>query len=52
MFTLLGGGVFGDMAGLPKSQLAVLPGSTHVGIMEKTHLLLPMITVFLDMPVQ
>jgi pimeloyl-ACP methyl ester carboxylesterase len=52
MFTLLGGGVFGDMAGLPKSQLAVLPGSTHVGIMEKTHLLLPMITVFLDMPVR
>src|SRR5215211_6918058 len=26
---LLGGGVMGDLAGLPKSQLAVLPGTTH-----------------------
>jgi pimeloyl-ACP methyl ester carboxylesterase len=32
MFKLLGGGVFGDIAGLPKSQLAILPGSTHVGV--------------------
>ena len=31
MFRLLGGGVFGDMAGLPNSQLAVLPGTSHVG---------------------
>jgi pimeloyl-ACP methyl ester carboxylesterase len=52
MYTLLGGGVFGDIAGLPNSQLAVIPGSTHVGIMEKTDLLLPMITAFLDTPVQ
>jgi pimeloyl-ACP methyl ester carboxylesterase len=51
MFTLLGGGVFGDVAGLPKSQLAVIPGTTHVGIMEKTEWLLPMITAFLDTPV-
>jgi pimeloyl-ACP methyl ester carboxylesterase len=50
MFTLLGGGVFGDIAGLPDSQLAVIPGSTHVGVMEKTDLLLPMITAFLDAP--
>jgi pimeloyl-ACP methyl ester carboxylesterase len=50
MFTLLGGGVFGDIAGLPHSQLAVIPGSTHVGVMGKTDLLLPMITEFLDAP--
>ena len=50
MFTLLGGGVFGDIAGLPHSQLAVIPGSTHVGVMGKTDLLVPMITEFLDAP--
>ena len=50
MFTLLGGGVFGDIAGLPHSQLAVIPGSTHVGVIQKTDLLVPMITAFLDAP--
>jgi pimeloyl-ACP methyl ester carboxylesterase len=29
LFRLLGGGVMGDLAGLPKSQLAVLPGTAH-----------------------
>ena len=29
LFRLLGGGVMGDLAGLPKSQLAVLPSTTH-----------------------
>src|ERR671916_271274 len=29
MFRLLGGGVMGDLSGLPKSRLAVLPGTTH-----------------------
>ena len=28
LFGMLGGGVMGDLAGLPKSQLAVLPGTT------------------------
>ena len=35
MFKLLGGGVFGDIIGLPNSQLAVIPGTTHAGIMER-----------------
>src|SRR5574338_225343 len=30
MFSLLGGGVIGDTVGLPKSRLAMLPGTTHV----------------------
>ena len=30
MFRLLGGGVPGDLVGLPRSQLAVLPATTHV----------------------
>jgi pimeloyl-ACP methyl ester carboxylesterase len=52
MFTLLGGGIFGDVAGLPDSQLAIIPGSTHVGVMEKTDWLLPMIKAFLDKPIK
>src|SRR3712207_5952640 len=29
LFRLLGGGVMGDLAGLPQSRLAVLPGTSH-----------------------
>src|SRR3712207_4786230 len=51
MFRLLGGGVFGDMPpGLPASQLAVLPGTSHVSIVSRADLLLPIITPFLDAP--
>ncbi len=50
MFRLLGGGVFGDIAGLPTSQLAVLPGTTHVSLVQRADLLLPIITPFLDAP--
>src|SRR5262249_3679327 len=35
MFRLLGGGVVGDLVGLPASQLAVLPGTSHVGLLER-----------------
>jgi pimeloyl-ACP methyl ester carboxylesterase len=55
LFGLLGGGVMGDLAGLPKSQLAVLPGTTHFvpagsGVLERADWLLPMIVSFLDAP--
>jgi pimeloyl-ACP methyl ester carboxylesterase len=55
MFRLLGGGVMGDLAGLPKSQLAVLPGTTHFvpagsGVLERADWLLPIIVSFLDAP--
>ncbi len=50
MFRLLGGGVPGDMAGLPGSQLAVLPGTTHVALVERVDWLVSMITAFLDAP--
>ena len=51
MFRLLGGGVFGDTpAGLPNSQLAILPGTSHVSLANRTDLLIPMITSFLDAP--
>ncbi len=51
MFRLLGGGVFGDTpAGLPDSQLAVLPGTSHVTVVDHPDWLVSMITRFLDAP--
>jgi len=50
MFRLLGGGVFGDLAGLPASRLAILPGTSHVGIINRTDWLAPMTAEFLDAP--
>lgn len=48
VFRLLGGGVFGDYAGVPPSRLAVLPGATHVGLMMQTDALARVIAPFLD----
>jgi pimeloyl-ACP methyl ester carboxylesterase len=50
MFRLLGGGVAGDLVGLPKSQLAVLPGTTHIAVVERSDWLVSMISGFLDAP--
>lgn len=50
LFRLLGGGVAGDMVCLPNSQLAILPGTTHVTVVDRADLLVPMIPVFLDAP--
>jgi pimeloyl-ACP methyl ester carboxylesterase len=50
MFRLFGGGVAGDLTGLPNSQLAVLPGTHHVGVIEHSEWLLTMIPPFLDAP--
>lgn len=50
MFRLLGGGVAGDSAGMPRSQLAILPGTSHVTLVNRADLLLPMVTAFLDKP--
>jgi hypothetical protein len=50
MFRLLGGGVMGDLTGLPNSQLAVLPGTTHATLVERGDWLGSMITAFLDAP--
>jgi pimeloyl-ACP methyl ester carboxylesterase len=48
LFRLLGGGVAGDLVGLPCSQLAVLPGTTHVTLVDRAEWLVSMITQFLD----
>jgi pimeloyl-ACP methyl ester carboxylesterase len=50
MFRLLGGGVPGDLVGLPRAQLAVLPGTTHVTLLQRTDWLVSMVTAFLDRP--
>jgi pimeloyl-ACP methyl ester carboxylesterase len=51
MFRLLGGGVFGDMPpGLPDSQLAILPGTSHVTMVDQAEMLLAIIPPFLDRP--
>ena len=53
MFRLLGGGVFGDTpAGLPNSQLAVLPGTSHVTLADRVDWLVSMIDEFLDAPIE
>jgi pimeloyl-ACP methyl ester carboxylesterase len=49
-FRLLGGGVEGDSAGLRRSRLAVLPGTTHLTLVERAEWLVSMITAFLDDP--
>ena len=54
-FRLLGGGVMGDLAGLPRSQLVVLPGTAHFippgsGVLDCAGWLVPMIRKFLDAP--
>jgi pimeloyl-ACP methyl ester carboxylesterase len=55
LFKLRGGGVMGDLAGLPQSQLAVLPGTAHFvppgsGLLDRADWLLAMIPPFLDAP--
>lgn len=48
LFSAKGGGKMGDIHGLPKSRLAILPGTTHIGMMQRMDWLLPMINDFLD----
>jgi pimeloyl-ACP methyl ester carboxylesterase len=50
LFKLLGGGVFGDMAPMAASQFAILPATSHLGMMERAEWLVPLVTSFLDAP--
>jgi pimeloyl-ACP methyl ester carboxylesterase len=51
VFRLVGGGVIGDVAGLPRSRLAILPGTTHITLVHRGDWLSSMIGEFLDAPV-
>jgi pimeloyl-ACP methyl ester carboxylesterase len=48
LFRAKGGGKMGDIHGLPKSRLAVVPGTTHIGMIQRWSWLVPMINEFLD----
>jgi pimeloyl-ACP methyl ester carboxylesterase len=48
IFRLLGGGVIGDLAGLPRSRLAILPGTTHITLVQRADWLSSMVGEFLD----
>jgi pimeloyl-ACP methyl ester carboxylesterase len=53
LFQLLGGGAMGDLAGLSRARLAILPGTTHFmppgsGVLDRHAWLLPMLGDFLD----
>ena len=55
MFRLLGGGRMGDMYGIGKARLAVLPGTTHfmppgIAMLDRAEWLLAIIPAFLDAP--
>jgi pimeloyl-ACP methyl ester carboxylesterase len=47
---LRGGDVNGDFVGVPASQLAVFPGTTHFFGLARTSLVLDVVTTFLDAP--
>ena len=47
-FRLLGGGVLGDLVPMPAAQLAVLPGTSHIGLTKRADMLMTMIPPFLD----
>jgi pimeloyl-ACP methyl ester carboxylesterase len=50
MFRLLGGGGPGDLVELPRAQLAVLPGTSHAGMLDRVDWLSSMIVAFLTTP--
>ena len=49
MYALKGGGnIHGDMGPRPESRLAILPNTTHVTLMNRMSIIVPMINDFLD----
>ena len=53
LFALRGGGVMGDLSGMPVSQLAVLPGTSHFippgsGLLDRADWVLAMVLPFLE----
>ncbi len=48
MFRMKGGGIHGDLRPLPASRLAILPATTHVTLMQRMPIIVPMVNDFLD----
>jgi hypothetical protein len=52
MFRLKGGEIHGDFGPRSESRLAILPNSTHVTLMDKMDVIVPMVNDFLNAPPQ
>ncbi|MGQ9425851.1 hypothetical protein ACXYTJ_05390 [Gilvimarinus sp. F26214L] len=50
MFRLKGGEVFGDLRPRAESRLAILPDTTHVTLMNRIDVIVPMVNDFLNAP--
>lgn len=48
LFRHLGGCVPGDLEPMPESQLAIVPGTTHIGLLDRWDWITPMVTEFLQ----
>jgi hypothetical protein len=48
MYRLKGGEVFGDMRPRSESRLAIVPNATHVTLMSKMDVIVPMVNDFLN----
>jgi hypothetical protein len=48
MFRLKGGEIHGDMRPRSESRLAILPNTTHVTLMQRMNVIVPMVNDFLD----
>lgn len=48
MFRLKGGGIYGDLRPRSASRLAILPNTTHVTLLERMSIIVPMVNDFLD----
>lgn len=48
MFSLKGGGISGDLGTRPASRLAILPDTTHLTLLERVSVIVPMIDDFFD----
>ena len=48
MFRLKGGGIYGDLRPRSASRLAILPNTTHVTLMQRMSIIVPMVNEFLD----
>jgi pimeloyl-ACP methyl ester carboxylesterase len=48
MFRLKGGEIFGDVRARSASRLAILPNTTHITLMERMPVIVPMVNDFLD----
>jgi len=48
MFRLKGGGIYGDLRPRSASRLAILPNTTHVTLMQRMAIIVPMVNDFLD----